>query len=89
MSIPMIIPARGKVLVEVYSQKNTRIYLPETASKPKSSVAEIINGNGNFPKGQLVLIPTRAGLVIITEHGIKQRLINDLDIMAVIEEGEE
>ena len=79
----MIIPARGKVLVEVYTQKHSAIHLPETVSKPKSSVAEIINGNGSFPKGQLVLVPTKAGL-IITEAGIKQRLMNESDIIGII-----
>lgn len=87
MSVSMIIPARGKVLVEVYSQKHSLVHLPEIVSKPKLSVAEIINGNGSFSEGQLVLVPTRAGL-IVTEGGIKQRLINESDIMAVIEEGD-
>ncbi len=81
----MIIPAQGKVLVEVYSQKHPFIHLPETVSKPKLSVAEIINGNGSFPKGQLVLIPTKAGLVI-TEGGIKVRLMNESDVVAEIGE---
>ncbi len=80
----MLIPAQGKVLVEIYSPKHPLIHLPETASKPKSSVAEILNGNSSFPKGQLVLIPTKAGLVI-TEDGIKKRLVNELDIIAIVE----
>ena len=77
----MLIPARGKVLVEVYSQKHSTIHLPETVSKPKSSIAEIIIGNGSFSKGQLVLIPTKAGLVI-KQNSVKYRLINELDIVA-------
>ena len=82
----MIVPARGKVLVEVYSQKHSFLELPETMAKPKLSVAEIITtGSNGLIKGQLVLIPTRAGL-IITVDGIKLRLINELDITAIIVE---
>lgn len=84
MSIPMITPARGKILVEVYAQKHPLIHLPESITLPKSSVAEIVIGNDDFPKGQLILIPTRAGL-IIRENGVKQRLINESDIIATIE----
>ncbi|KKN69256.1 hypothetical protein LCGC14_0442510 [marine sediment metagenome] len=79
----MIIPARGKVLVEVYSQKHSLIHLPETVTLPELSVAEIVNGNGNFPKGQLVLIPTKAGLNI-NEGGIIVRLVNESDVVAEI-----
>lgn len=81
----MLIPAQGKILVEVYSQKHPLIHLPESVTLPKSSIAEIINGNSSFPKGQLVLVPTKAGL-IIKENGVKQRLINESDVIAIIVE---
>ena len=84
----MIIPVYGKVLVEVYSQKHPLIYLPETVDEPKLSVAEVTIGNGSFIKGQLVLIPTKAGLVI-WENDIKYRLINELDVSAKIIETQE
>lgn len=83
MSIPMITPARGKILVEVYSRKHPLIHLPETVTLPKLSVAEIIDGNGSFSKGQLVLMPTRAGLDI-NEGGVRYRLMNELDVVAEI-----
>jgi len=80
----MIIPAQGKILVEVYAQKHSLIHLPESVTQPKLSVAEIVKGgNGSFPKGQLILVPTRAGL-IIRENGTKYRLINESDIVAEI-----
>lgn len=82
----MIIPAQGKILVEVYLQKHSLVYLPETIVQPKLSVAEVIIGSNGLNKGQLVLIPTRAGL-IIRESNIKYRLINELDVSAkIIEE---
>jgi hypothetical protein len=77
----MIIPARGKVLVEIYSQKHPLIHLPETVTWPKLSVAEVIINNNRFNKGQLVLVPTKAGLVI-RQGNVKYRLINELDIVA-------
>ncbi|KKN06470.1 hypothetical protein LCGC14_1076870 [marine sediment metagenome] len=81
----MIVPARGKVLVEIYSQKHSFVHLPETMALPKLSVAEIISGNGSFVKGQLILVPTKAGLSII-EDGIKYRLINMSDVVAEIDD---
>lgn len=84
MPIPMIIPAQSKILVEVYAQKHSLIHLPEFVTQPNLSVAEIVKGgNGSFNIGQLILIPTRAGL-IIRENGTKYRLINESDIIAKI-----
>ena len=80
----MIIPTRGKVLVEVYSIKHSLLHLPETMAAPDLSVAEVISGNNGFDKGQKVLIPSKAGL-IITEDDIKYRLVNVSDIVAEIE----
>ena len=77
----MLIPAQGKVLVEIHTLKHPLIHLPDTVTQPKLSVAEIINGNGSFDEGQLVLVPTKAGL-IIKENNIKYRLINESDIAA-------
>ncbi len=77
----MIIPARGKILVEMHSLTHPTLQLPETAKKPDLSIAEIVNGNGSFITGELVLVPTMAGLNIV-EDDIKYRLVNELDIIA-------
>lgn len=79
----MIIPAPGKILVELYKQTHPLLSLPESITQPILSVAEVVSDHSGFMRGQLILIPTKAGLVI-KEGKIKYRLINELDIVAKV-----
>ena len=86
----MLRPGKNKVLVNIYNLTNPYIYLPEDYKKPKLSVAEIIDGNGEFKRGSKVLVPTLAGLsvtVMDTEKNKDRlRLVNSSDILAYISE---
>ena len=81
----MIKPGKNKVIVELYNLTNPYIYLPETYKKPSLSVAEIIDGNDYFNSGQMVLVPTLAGIGI-KSNGFTHRLMNKSDILACLTE---
>lgn len=81
----MIIPAIGKVLVEVFKLTHSTLVLPETVKKPELSVAQVINGNSLCANGCKVLIPTRAGLDIKDGEN-HYRLLNESDVVAILKE---